>query len=64
MEIVGQAAIEMIRNVCDHVTLAKQRAALNLFNDQLTDDEEGQDVTRAAVTLQLLMPRQGHLYCL
>ncbi|MGH3919285.1 MAG: hypothetical protein ACRDSG_09670 [Pseudonocardiaceae bacterium] len=40
MEIVGHSAIEMTMNVYGHVSLGNQRAALDLFNDQLIDDEK------------------------
>ncbi len=43
MEIVGHSAIEMTMNVYGHVTLANQRAALDLLNAQLGDDEEGDE---------------------
>lgn len=39
MEIVGHSAIEMTMNVYAHVTLGNQRAALDLLNAQLVDDE-------------------------
>ena len=40
MEIVGHSAIEMTMNVYAHVSLDNQRAALDLLNAQLADDEE------------------------
>ena len=43
MEIVGHSAIEMTMNVYGHVTLGNQRAALDLLNAQLGDDEESDE---------------------
>lgn len=40
MEIVGHSAIEMTMNVYAHVSLDNQRAALDLLNTQLVDDDE------------------------
>jgi integrase len=40
MEIVGHSAIEMTMNVYAHVSLDNQRAALDLLNAQLVDDDE------------------------
>ncbi len=39
MEIVGHSAIEMTMNVYAHVSLDNQRAALDLLNTQLTEDD-------------------------
>jgi integrase len=40
MEIVGHSAIEMTMTVYGHVTLGNQRAALDLLNGQLGNEED------------------------
>ncbi len=50
MEIVGHSAIEMTMNVYANVSLDNQRAALDLLNAQLVEDDDGDRVTSVAVT--------------